>query len=149
MSCNLKHFLCLSFSCITSTFLKNTGLLLCSTPFNLGLPGCFFKFRVCAFGWTWIRANAGRQWKTEGPGILWSMGSRRVRHNVATEHQCAFGRGTVYAILCPVQYIISGDTWFYSVLFLMAEATVKSGQVSRPSLWDSSSCVFTLPQFCG
>ena len=119
--------------------------------FNSGLPGCFFmiKFRVCAFGWTWIGANAVRQWKTEGPGILRSMGSRRVRHNVATEHQCAFGRGTVYAMLCPLQCIISGDTWFYSVLFLVTEATVKSGQVSSPSLRDSSNGLFTLPQFCG
>ena len=76
--CNLKHFLCLSFSCMTLTFLKNTGLLLCSMPFNLGLPGCFFmiKFRVCAFGWTWIRANPRRQWRAEAPAYCSPWGRK-------------------------------------------------------------------------
>ena len=35
--------------------------------------------------WTWIWANSGKQWKTEGPGVLQSIGSQRVRHNLVTE----------------------------------------------------------------
>ena len=30
--------------------------------------------------WTWTWANSGRQWGTERPGMLQSMGWRRVRH---------------------------------------------------------------------
>ena len=33
-------------------------------------------------------ANPGRQWRTEEPGVLWSMGSQRVGHNLASEQQC-------------------------------------------------------------
>ena len=35
--------------------------------------------------WTWIWANSGRQWKTEEPGVLQSMASLWVRHDLATE----------------------------------------------------------------
>ena len=37
--------------------------------------------------WTWIWANSRRYWRTEEPGMLQSMGSQRVRHNLATEQQ--------------------------------------------------------------
>ena len=36
---------------------------------------------------TWIWHNSGRQWKTGGPGVLWSLGSRRVRHDWTTKQQ--------------------------------------------------------------
>ena len=35
--------------------------------------------------WMWVWANSGRWWRTRKPGILQSMGLRRVRHNSATE----------------------------------------------------------------
>ena len=35
--------------------------------------------------WTWIWANSGRCWRTGNPGVLQSMGSQRVGHNLATE----------------------------------------------------------------
>ena len=35
--------------------------------------------------WTWVWANTGREWRTGKPGLLQSMGSQRVRHNLATE----------------------------------------------------------------
>ena len=35
--------------------------------------------------WTWVWANSGRWWRTGKPGMLQSMGSKRVRHNWATE----------------------------------------------------------------
>ena len=34
-----------------------------------------------------IGANSGRQMGTEEPGMLQSMGSQRVRHDLATEQQ--------------------------------------------------------------
>ena len=35
--------------------------------------------------WTWIWANSGRRWRTRKPGMLQSMGSQRVRHDLVTE----------------------------------------------------------------
>ena len=37
--------------------------------------------------WTWIWANSRRQWRTGKPGMLQSMGSQKVGHNLATEKQ--------------------------------------------------------------
>ena len=37
--------------------------------------------------WTGVWTNSGRQWRTGEPGVLQSMGSQRVRHNLATEQQ--------------------------------------------------------------
>ena len=37
--------------------------------------------------WTWTWANSTRQWGTRMPGVLQSMGSQRVRHDLATEQQ--------------------------------------------------------------
>ena len=38
--------------------------------------------------WTWVWARSRRWWRTGKPGVLQSMGSQRVRHDLATEHQC-------------------------------------------------------------
>ena len=35
--------------------------------------------------WTWVWASSGSWWWTGRPGVLQSMGSRRVRHDWATE----------------------------------------------------------------
>ena len=35
--------------------------------------------------WTWVCVNSGRWWWTGRPGVLWFMGSQRVRHDWATE----------------------------------------------------------------
>ena len=37
--------------------------------------------------WTWVWANSGRWWRTGKLGMLQSMGSQRVRHNLATGQQ--------------------------------------------------------------
>ena len=36
---------------------------------------------------TWIRVNPGRWWRAGEPGVLQSMGSQKVRHNLRTEQQ--------------------------------------------------------------
>ena len=35
--------------------------------------------------WTWVWASSGSWWWTGKPGVLWSMGLQRVRHDCATE----------------------------------------------------------------
>ena len=35
--------------------------------------------------WTWVWVDSGSWWWTRRPGILWFMGSQRVRHDWATE----------------------------------------------------------------
>ena len=37
--------------------------------------------------WTWVSANSRRWWRTGRPGLLQSMGSQRIRHNLASEQQ--------------------------------------------------------------
>ena len=37
--------------------------------------------------WTWVWVNSGSWWWTGRPGVLQSMGSERVRHNLATVQQ--------------------------------------------------------------
>ena len=38
--------------------------------------------------WTWVWVNSGSWQWTGRPGVLWFMGSQRVRHNWATELNC-------------------------------------------------------------
>ena len=35
--------------------------------------------------WSWVWVNSGSWWWTGRPGVLWFMGSQRVRHDWATE----------------------------------------------------------------
>ena len=35
--------------------------------------------------WIWVWVNSGSWWWTGRPGVLWSMGSQRVRHSWVTE----------------------------------------------------------------
>ena len=42
--------------------------------------------------WTWILAKSRRQWMTEEPGMLQSMGLKRVRHDFVTEQQQKYSR---------------------------------------------------------
>ena len=37
--------------------------------------------------WIWVWASSGRWWRTGKPGVLWSMGLQRVRHDWETEQQ--------------------------------------------------------------
>ena len=37
--------------------------------------------------WVWVWASSRRWWRTEKPGMLQSMGSQRVGHDLATEQQ--------------------------------------------------------------
>ena len=45
---------------------------------------------VSATQWTWVWANSRRWWRTGKPWVLQSMGSQRVKHNLAAEQQQQF-----------------------------------------------------------
>ena len=67
--------------------------------------------------WTWVWVNSGRWWWKGRPGMLWFMGSQRVRHDWATELNW-----TERLILCKnnfqeefrKQIIFSNDLSWYS-----------------------------------
>ena len=40
--------------------------------------------------WTWVWVNSRKWWKTGTPGVLQSVGSQRVGHDLATEQQQSF-----------------------------------------------------------
>jgi len=45
--------------------------------------------------WTWVWVNSRSRWWTGRPGMLWFMGSQRVRHDWATELNWVTLQGTV------------------------------------------------------
>ena len=51
--------------------------------------------------WTWVWANSWRWWRTRNPGVLQTLGSQRVRHDLATEQQQRYGEKTWASILSP------------------------------------------------
>ena len=40
--------------------------------------------------WTWVWASSGRWWRIRKPGVLQSMKSQRVEHNLAAEQHCKY-----------------------------------------------------------
>ena len=50
---------------------------------NRGWDGCMPSLTQ----WTWIWANSGRCWRTGKPGMLQSMGSQRIGHDLVAEQQ--------------------------------------------------------------
>jgi len=71
----------------------------CEELTHLKIPWCWEGLRAGGEGddrgwdgwmasptrWTWVWVNSGSWWGTGRPGVLWFMGSQRVRHNWATE----------------------------------------------------------------
>ena len=71
----------------------------CGELTHLKRPGCWKWLRAGAEGddrgwddwmasptqWTWVWVDSGSWWWTGRPGVLWFMGSQRVRHDSATE----------------------------------------------------------------
>ena len=49
--------------------------------------------------WTWVWVNSGSWWWTGRPGMLWFMGSQRVRHDWVTELNWTvqFSRWVIFA----------------------------------------------------
>ena len=65
--------------------------------------------------WTWIWANSRREW-TEEPGILQSMGSQRVRYDLANNNNCLWNRAldsqlhSLFQILVLITLLCSIDS---------------------------------------
>ena len=71
----------------------------CKELTHLKRPWCWERLKVGREGddrgwdgcmasptqWRWVWVDSGSWWWTERPGVLWSMGSQRVRHDWATE----------------------------------------------------------------
>ena len=78
---------------------SNTLATWCEELTHLKRPWCWERLKVGGEGddrgwddwmasliqWTWVWVNSGSWWWTEGPGVLQSMGSQRVRHDWVTE----------------------------------------------------------------
>ena len=60
---------------------------------------------------TWVWANSGRQWRTRKPGMLQSMRSQRISHNLATEQQffLVTSLGSLWCC-CHVQMVLQAET---------------------------------------
>ena len=71
----------------------------CEELTHLKRPWCWERLRAGGEGdnrgwdgwmasptqWTWVWVDSGSWWWTGRPGVLWFMGSQRVRHDWATE----------------------------------------------------------------
>ena len=80
---------------------SNTSLTWCEESTQRKRPWCWERLRAGGEGgsrgwdgwvasptqWTWIWANSGRYWGTGKPGVLQSMGSQRVGHDLPIEQQ--------------------------------------------------------------
>ena len=72
--------------------------------------------------WTWVWANSGRQWRTRKSGVLQSMGSQRVSHDLATEQQ-------IHICMCVCTHMCVYFRWYsiigyYKILIIVPCYTV-------------------------
>ena len=77
--------------------------------------------------WTWVWANSGRRWRTAKPGVLHSMGSQRVGHDLATEQQQKIHPHTPQRKSAPLRW------WVSSVLFNFLDFARMQISVDSPS----------------
>ena len=62
--------------------------------------------------WAWVWVNSGSCWWTRRPGMLQSMGLRRVRHDWATELNCV--EGTLF----PNKQVIDSEAFNFFFLWI-------------------------------
>ena len=86
--------------------------------------------------WTWIWANYRRQWRTEEPGVLQSMGSQRHRHNLVTEQgwHTSVGRGSGSLLPQVELHSLSSYTVPIDIVNRGGLATTQHGWKSYPSI---------------
>ena len=89
--CHWKYW-CLSWN-------SNTLATWCEELTHLKRPWCWERLKAGGEGddrgwdgwmaspilWIWVWVNSGSWWWTGRPGVVWSMGSQRVRHDWVTE----------------------------------------------------------------
>ena len=99
--------------------------------------------------WVWVWASSGSWWWTGKPGVLRSMGSKRVEHDWATELNCWTH---IWIWRYNIQSIIASETqvtrgWFHLRLFhsmsgtrgVMTQMTKDSYSLPSSPLWSGSS----------
>ena len=86
-----------------SDSLSSSGLTHLSDPFHTAEWQSVSSPTQCTQVW----ATSKRQWRTGKPGVLQSMGSRRVGHNSATEQQ-------ILDQICPAAFWAHHKDCFYS-----------------------------------
>jgi len=95
--------------------------------------------------WTWVWAISGIWWWTGKPGMVWSMGSQRVRHNWVTElnwtyMKCSFGISDFLEEISSLSHSIVflflciGHLGWLSYLSLLFFATLHSNGYIFPFL---------------
>ena len=93
--------------------------------------------------WTWTWASFGRRWGTGNPGMLQSMGSQRVRHDLVTEQQqlATYGCGTQDKVFCPLE---PQCPWLWNGETAQGSVCVGQGYISLclPGLCDCTACDF-------
>ena len=66
--------------------------------------------------WTWVRANSRRWWRTGKPGMLQSVWSQRVEHDLVTEHNNT--NKCIFIFICFLLLPWKANTknrWFYEI----------------------------------
>ena len=103
--------------------------------------------------WTWVWVDSGRWWWTGSPGVLWTMGSRRVGHYWATElnwdslHLCMIPdfHYIFWLITAGILSLSTVKVWGWIILFkrrclvccrmLVLSLSYTMDAHSSPSLW--------------
>ena len=62
--------------------------------------------------WTWVWVSSGSWWRTGKPGVLQSLGSKRVRHDWATELNWSIFSNMWLFVNCLFVFFAAG--WFVS-----------------------------------
>ena len=78
--------------------------------------------------WTWVWADSWNWWWTERTGVLWFMGSQRVRHNWATELNWIHDKHSFYSSL--LDYF---ENTFIKRNFRIIRSSSKTTKQSKPN----------------
>ena len=92
---------------------SNTLATWCEEPTHWKRPWCWERLKAgegddrgwdgwmaSLTQWTWVSVNSGSWWWTWRPGVLWFMGSQRVRHDWVTELNWAGRNKCVEFFIC-------------------------------------------------
>ena len=98
--------------------------------------------------WTWVWASSRRWWRTGKPGVLQSMGSQRVGHNLATEQHAMISSISpvqLYTTLCTVtcQAPLSMGILQARILEWVAMPSCKTFVIASHKMYET----FTFPSY--
>ena len=88
--------------------------------------------------WAWVWANSGSWWWTGRPGVLWFMGSQRVRHDWVTELNWTELSCPKFIGICPLEpfYVMLAVHSTLSQFICLRHMRFKTPPPSTP-LWAS------------